>query len=160
MNIAECQSALVGEYAQLIYESPLGRKYYPCLEFVASALEKGLTDDELYEGRQADGNLLGLLWFNRRGAFHQFPYLHYLLVQEQHLHRGLGTTLLTYYHKSILMAEGKAVLRTKSFLVVDAQNSPARAFYEKHGYALVTQIDGLFRKGVDEQLMMRTVAAG
>lgn len=160
MHIDQGTPGKAPEYAGLIFTTELGKKYYPRLEIVESSLERGLAQDVVLEARNRSGELAGLLWFQRQGAFHQFPYLHIVAVAERFRGRGLGSSLVERFEQEALVGhDGKRIMRTKAFLVVDATNAAARALYAARGYEQVAELDGLYRRGVVELLMTKTIAA-
>lgn len=88
--------------------------------------------------------------------FHSFPYLHMIAVREDMRGAGLGTGLMDFFEQDVL-AKGRNRIRTKAFLTVGSFNSAAEAFYRKRGYVELAAIDGLFRRGISEKLMMKKV---
>lgn len=160
MRVDQGKHEKAAEYADFLFTTELGKKYYPRLEIVESSLERGLAQDVVLEARKRSGELTGLIWFQRQGAFHQFPYLHIVAVADRFRGRGLGSALVERFEQETLVGlDGKRIMRTKAFLVVDATNAAARAFYAARGYEQVAELDGLYRRGVVELLMTKTIAA-
>ena len=67
--------------ARLIFGTALGRGYYPTEEFLRRELERGISEDDCFLATD-DGEAVGVVWFQRRGAFRSFPYLHLIVVRE------------------------------------------------------------------------------
>jgi ribosomal-protein-alanine N-acetyltransferase len=69
-------------------------------------------------------------------------------VAEEYRQRGVGTLLMKDAERRSRSLERKAVL-----LEVAVNNSPARRFYEKHGYVILRQLPNYYKRGWDALLM-------
>lgn len=148
----------------ILFESELGRNYYPRRELLEIAVKKGLDEDKIYvkkdpEGGESSGaEVVGVIWYQLEGIFHTFPYLHMIAVKEGHYRKGIGTELMDYFEQDVLFS-GQNHLRTKVFLTVADFNEAAENLYLRRGYSKLCEIKGLFRKGVTEKFMMKIVTA-
>ena len=143
----------VARLAAFLFATELGTTYFPTLATCASALENGIAHDEVFALYAPDGEAAALLWFQQEGAFYRYPYLHIIVVGNAWQGQGLGRKLLDFYEERICCDR----LRTKSFLVVDEANERARAVYARRGYEQVGRLPGLFRRGVNELLLVKDV---
>ncbi|CAM2854254.1 GNAT family N-acetyltransferase [Slackia exigua] len=142
--------------ARLIFGTALGRGYYPTEEFLRRELERGISEDDCFLATD-DGEAVGVVWFQRRGAFRSFPYLHLIVVREDCQGRGFGRALMDFFENEILEDDGRRLVCTNAFLLVNKDNDFARSMYEKRGYREVTELDGLFRRKATEVLMVKRV---
>ena len=55
------------------------------------------------------------------------------------------------------LCNGKNRMRTKAFLLVRDWNLSAQKFYRNRGYKEMARLESLFRKGVTEILLMKSV---
>lgn len=90
--------------------------------------------------------------------FHTFHYLHMIAVKDGCQKQGIGTDLLDFFEADVLKS-GTNRIRTKVFLIVGDFNKNAESMYRRRGYIEICKIDNLFRKGVMETLLMKTVIA-
>ena len=150
----------------ILFSSALGRTYYPLRDLMREAVLQGIQTDEIYivkdnsvrGGVGSDLDILGLIWYQREGMFHSFPYLHMIAVKDGCRRQGVGTELMDFFEQDILK-NGKNRLRTKAFLTVGDFNSSAEKFYRDRGYVKLAELENLFRRGVTETLMMKSVTA-
>lgn len=141
---------------KLIFGSDLGKKYYPTEEFLRYELERGIREDDCYVAIQ-DGETVGIVWFQRKGAFHSFPYLHLIVIKKDCQSRGLGRELMDLFESEILEDGNRKLIRTSAFLLVSKTNGRAMTMYKRRGYREVTELDGLFRRKITEVLMVKQV---
>lgn len=140
--------------AETLFASKIGRKYYPTLETLLTLMERSFDDDQFYI-LYDHTEMAGFIWFQTKGAFHTFTYLHMIYVKKEYRQKGYGKTLLEFLEKAALCPEGKNKLQSKIFLVVGEWNQSAIQFYTNEGYITLSTIPGLFRKKIDEHLMMK-----
>ena len=118
-----------------------------------------MLSDCVFVDKSMDGNTIqGVIWYQREGLFHTFPYLHMIAVHDDCKHKGVGSILMDYFEQDSLRY-GKNKMRTKVFLLVNELNTNAQKFYLNRGYEEVGRLDSLFRKGVTEKLFMKKVTA-
>ncbi len=156
LAIVRAEENDIADCSKLIFYSEIGSLYYPQLAVLESQLHKAVANEELYTAKSIDKCLFGCLWFLKNGAFYHYPYLHFIVVASEYRHLGAGQQMLDFFEQFTLI-NGKHKLRTKVFLLVADINTKAARFYENNGYIKVGKIDALFRKSIDENLMMKTV---
>lgn len=88
--------------------------------------------------------------------FHTFPYLHIIAVDKDYQNKGIGSKLLDFFERQVLI-ECENQIRTKIFLTVGDFNETAENVYVNRGYAKICEIKGLFRKNITEKLYMKVV---
>ncbi|WP_081777787.1 GNAT family N-acetyltransferase [Butyrivibrio sp. LB2008] len=149
-------------FIDIIMSTELGRTYYPSDAFLKKEIEKASDDDEMLLLTDGDSKeLVGGLWINRRGAFHSFPFLHVIAIKENCQGQGYGRTAMDLFEDICLSStDGNRLLATKAFLLVNSNNNIAIKMYEKCGYVCVGEVPGLFRKRVNEKIMMKNVRRG
>ena len=163
-SIVRAESNDLEQCVSILFDSEIGRNYYPRREMLKAELERGLEQDKLYvmkctEAALSTGaDIQGVIWYQPEGIFHAFPYLHMIAVKRECQGKGIGTELLDFFEHDALV-NGRNKMRTKVFLTVADFNGGAEALYLRRGYGKLCEIDGLFRKGVTEKLLMKTVAA-
>ena len=153
-TIEQAQSGDLHEMADMLFHSELGRKYYPTLQTLEEALAAAFGTDLMYL-LKCGTETAGFIWFRKNGAFYMYPYLHMVFVREDYRKNGCGRKLLDFFEQYALNPDGIKKLRSKVFLVVGDWNTNAMKFYERSGYTEVGLLPGLFRKKVDEHLMMK-----
>ena len=149
-------------FAQIIMSTTLGKTYYPNEAFLRHEIVNAPIEDErfLLADEETNENI-GVLWINRRGAFHSFPFLHVIAIRSEYQGRGYGREAMKLFEELCLEdTTGKKVMRTKAFLLVNCDNSVAIRMYEQFGYDCVGEIKGLFRKRTDERIMMKELRRG
>lgn len=142
--------------SEVIFDSDLGKKYYPSLRTLEAKVEKGIQEDEVYLAYQND-ECVGLIWYQENGIFHEFPFLHMIVVKSSVRGKGIGTLLMNFFEERALYKEGKKGLRTKVFLLVADFNEVAKKMYQSRGYEIIGEVPGLFRKRIAETLMYKIV---
>lgn len=142
--------------ADIIFDTEMGKKYYPTKDYVLKELEKSQNRDEIYVARNEDEKVHGILWYQQIGMFHTFPYLHIIAVDKDYQNKGIGSKLLDFFERQVLK-ECENQIRTKIFLTVGDFNETAENVYVNRGYAKICEIKGLFRKNITEKLYMKVV---
>jgi ribosomal protein S18 acetylase RimI-like enzyme len=79
------------------------------------------------------GRILGYLHYDRQGAG---PELHRIYIEPQHAGRGFGTSLLAELHRRL---PSGATYR----LMTAADNAGALRFYQRHGFTIEAEVEGL-----------------
>ena len=154
MKIIKAEPNHLEECAKILFRSELGKRYYPNEKILIKKLGEGMENDEFFVATSKN-EILGFIWFTLNGAFSSFPYLHIVVVDEKYRNRGIGKELIKFYESYSLSA--KRSFSTKSFLVVANFNENAHNMYKKLGYSDMFEIDGLFRKGIKENLMSKNI---
>jgi len=98
---------------------------------------------------EAEGPLLGICWYLRRGVFGTAGYLRTIaLVPEAH-GRGVGPLLLEAYEKGCENPSGGWFLLTSDF------NEGAQRFYKRHGYSEIGRLPGFAVPHVTELIFWK-----
>ena len=141
-HLKDCMDALC--------RSALGEKYFSSPESAENAILEGIRRGNLYVALIGE-ECVGFSYIIPKGAFHGFPYLHILAVKEEYRGKGVGKALLDY---SEWIASETA---DKLFLVVADFNPDAKRFYERNGYQQIGEIPGLYRTGITEYMMAKSL---
>lgn len=128
--------------------SALSAAYFQTEESRINAVKEAIDSGNTYVAFCGD-ECVGFVYYIEQGAFHAFHYIHLLTVKEDYRGRGIGRKLLEFV-EAILFET-----RDKIFLVVGDYNPGGRLFYEKLGYVRIGTIPNLYRKGVNEDIMMK-----
>lgn len=128
--------------------SALSAAYFQTEESRINAVKEAIDSGKTYVAFCGD-ECVGFVYYIEQGAFHAFHYIHLLTVKEDYRGRGIGRKLLEFV-EAILFET-----RDKIFLVVGDYNPGGRLFYEKLGYVCIGTIPNLYRKGVNEDIMMK-----
>lgn len=159
LEIVRAQIADLEKCAEIIFESGVGAKYYPTKEILYKQLRAGMREgDKIYIAKDIDGDIKGVVWYQQKGMFHSFPYLHMMAVKSNCQHQGIGSKLLDFYEHDALIS-GYNRLRTKVFLTVGDFNINAEKIYLNRGYVQVGEIGDLYRKRRTEKIYMKIVTA-
>lgn len=141
--INDCEDALVN--------SELGKRYFQSEGRARKSLEEGINKGEIYIAIDNNNSCKGFIWIILNGAFHSFPYIHMISVKSESRGQGIGKILLNF-------AEGFCCENyPKLFLLVSDFNWDAKRFYEIMGYCEVCDIPNLYRYGITECLMMKSI---
>ena len=141
-HLKDCKDALC--------KSALGEKYFSSPVSAENAIREGFRQGNLYVALIGE-ECVGFTYIIPKGAFHGFPYLHIIAIKEEYRGRGIGKALLDYSERIALeMAD-------KLFLVVADYNPDAKRFYERNGYQQVGEIPNLYRSGITEYLMAKSL---
>ncbi len=140
--------AYLDDCIKAMEHSTLSNAYFQTEESRKNAVMEGLNKETLYVAL-CDGKCAGFAYFILEGAFHAFPYLHLITINEEYRGMGIGKKLIEFIEAKLFET------RDKIFLLVGDYNPGAKIFYEKLGYKQVGTIPSLYRKGIDEYLMMK-----
>jgi ribosomal protein S18 acetylase RimI-like enzyme len=151
ITIIKAELTHLPDCCMALENSELGRVYFSAKESAARVIEEGISKGELFVAVDEDSRCLGFIWVVVKGAFHSFPYLHIIAVKEEHRSKGVGKMLLNYLENTI------ADHSTKLFLVVADFNPKAMKLYQSLGYKEIGVLPDLYREGVHEHLMMKTL---
>ncbi len=156
MNIVKVLKADFEECANIIWETEMGKKYYPTKKYLLKEIEKGQNRDEIYVAEADTGDIQGVIWYQLVGMFHHFPYLHIIAVKEDWQKQGIGSKLLDFFERDALKS-GKNHISTKVFLSVGDFNVEAEKLYSNRGYEKICEIEGLFRKNITEKIFIKQI---
>ena len=164
MAIVKAKKTDLNQCVDILFIPGLGKLYYPQRELLCAELESGISAGEVFVEKSSEGgvnpttDICGVIWYQREGLFHSFPYLHMIAVRDEYRHQGVGSALMDFYEQDSLRA-GKVKIRAKTFLLVNDQNASAQRFYQERGYVEMGRFGNLFRMGVTEILLMKKVKA-
>ncbi|WP_312441558.1 GNAT family N-acetyltransferase [Lacrimispora sp.] len=127
--------------------------YFQSEESRKNAVMEGINRGTLYVVL-CTGECAGFAYFIPEGAFHAYHYLHLIAVKEEYRGKGIGKKLLEFIEDMLFKT------RDKIFLLVGDYNPRAKIFYEESGYKHLGTIPSLYRKGIDEYLMMKVYEGG
>ena len=155
IRIRDAQPADMDACGNMLAESRLGTVYYPNRRMITDALEKAIVQDSFLVAADQADQPVGFIWFQARGMFRSFPYLHMIVVRSDRQHTGIGRKLMQAFEQDCLRLLG--ALRTRAYLLVADFNERAFDIYRKNGYEVVNHFDGLFRRNVNECLMVKVI---
>ena len=142
--------AHIPDCTRCLKESELGQNYFPGEGQAESAVREFLGTDYFLVAVDENGAFKGFLCYLPKGSFHSFPYLHLLAAPSSERGRGIGTMIMDRFEA--LVSEK----RDKLFLVVADFNPKGCRFYKNRGYTEIGVIPSLYRKDINEHLMMKT----
>lgn len=144
----------LAEIAAIVFASDLGRMYYPTEKTLLDKMQAAYhASDRIMVVRDKD-RICGVLWFQMKGAFAMYPYLHLIFVPDSMKGKGVGRELMRYLEYYALNGEGQKI-KSRIFLTAGSWNEHAIAFYDRLGYTTIGVIPSLFRKNVEERLLMK-----
>ena len=141
-HLKDCKDALC--------KSALGEKYFSSPGSAENAIREGFRQGNLYVALIGE-ECVGFTYIIPKGAFHGFPYLHIIAIKEEYRGMGVGKALLDFSER---IASETA---DKLFLVAADYNPGAKRFYERNGYQQVGDIPNLYRSGITEYLMAKSL---
>lgn len=150
ISIVQGNEGHVEDCVQALVDSEMARVYYPTRESAEALLKEGIEKQEMYVAVNEHSGCVGYIWFAPSKMFYKFPYVRQIAVRQEHRGKGIGRKLLAF-------VEGIALKDwPKLFLTVTDFNSRAKRLYEKLGYKEVGLVEGLFKDGVAEYIMVKS----
>ncbi len=157
MAIRKADRSDLESCVDILFVPELGMLYHPRKEFLRDELADGIDAGEVFVDTAEDGETIrGVVWYQVKSLFNAFPYLHMIAVHEAFRNQGVGQILLDFFEQDSLR-RGANKLRAKVYLLVNASNNGAQEFYLNRGYEEVCRFENLFRKGMTEILLMKSV---
>lgn len=153
VNVIPAKTKYLKDCVIALRKSDLGSVYFPEDDKAIKAIEEGILKKEIFVAISSEGICLGFIWFILKGAFHSFSYLHIIAVKEEFRSMGIGRMLLKYFEDTTLKYSNKL------FLVVADFNPKAKELYQRMGYKEIGIIPNLYKKGVNECLMIKEIGA-
>jgi ribosomal protein S18 acetylase RimI-like enzyme len=150
--IAALAADQVDACAELMVSLPLWCDSYEVgLQGARARFQSGVDDGADVYVALAEDEVVGFLWFVRRGAFDRSGYVRLLGVGTDWQGCGVGTQLMDFAEE-ILFAEDKDV-----FVLAFAPNKAAQHFYRRRGYEQVGTLDKYSGPGpgVDELIFRK-----
>lgn len=154
--IESLQEQEINQFVLLLFESEIGKNYYPKQSILRKSIEKNFQKENMYVLKM-NKQIVGVLWFDETGAFHTYPYLHMICVKEEFRKKGIGHVALQFLEQYVLGEGKERKLKSKIFLTVGEWNLEAQKFYEKEGFVKLAEIPNLYRKKVNEILLMKEI---
>ena len=142
------------ELAAMIFDSELGRKYYPTEKTLLEKMQAACQNSDRIMVVREKEKICGMLWFQMKGAFGMYPYLHLIFIPDSMKGNGVGRELMRYLEYYALNGEGQKI-KSRIFLTAGSWNEGAIEFYDRLGYTTIGVIPSLFRKNVEERLLMK-----
>lgn len=136
--------------AALIDDQPLFEPYGLTAAGLERSLAAALERAEEVHVAAAGTEVLGLVWFQLRGAFGRSGYLRLLVTDAASQGSGLGGRLLQLAEQ-LVFAQAEDM-----FLMVNSSNEGAQRFYLRHGYHTVGTIGDYVAPGLDELLLRKS----
>jgi len=102
-DIADCASAL--------FDSDLGRHYFPTEESATRAVQEFADNDHFLVATDENRNFLGFICYIPDGAFHSFPYLHFLGTAPGARGTGVGSQILELFERQLHRSIAKGFVR-------------------------------------------------
>lgn len=150
ITLIKGSSAYLEDCVDSLCNSELGDHYFPDrAKAKAAILEFCGTGCFLVAVDEAKRHA-GFICYLPTGAFHAFPYLHLLVTSDKLRGQKVGSMMMDLFEAQIFKEKDKL------FLLVASFNTKAKRFYLNRGYKEVGIIPSLYRKGVDEFLLMKT----
>ncbi|MHC4499414.1 MAG: GNAT family N-acetyltransferase [Planctomycetota bacterium] len=141
-HLEDCVAALV--------DSEMARVYYPTRESAEALLKRGMEKQEIYVAVNEHSGCVGYIWFAPSKMFYKFPYVRQIAVRQEYRGQGIGKKLLSFAEEAVFKDSPRL------FLTVTDFNSRAKRLYEKLGYKEVGLVEGLFKDGVAEYIMVKS----
>lgn len=157
MEFIKANKEDVGQCAKIIFDSELGQRYYPRMSILENNVLNGIENNEIFIAYSDAEKCVGIVWYQHNGIFHEFPFLHMIVVDSEVRGQGFGNKLMDFFEERVLYRGSKKVLRNKAFLLVADFNNIAKQMYKDRGYIEIGKVPNLFRKGIEETLMMKIV---
>ncbi len=151
MKITNATRGDLAAIAELMAESPLLRRYGVNAPRARASVAEGLRERDTVLVAVERGVVVGLVWLIMTRALDQTAYLRLLLVREGHRSSGIGAALLARAERSARAARCRHLA-----LLVTKTNRRARAFYARHGYGHVGDLQGFVRPRIDEAIYVKS----
>jgi GNAT superfamily N-acetyltransferase len=151
IRIVPAEKKHIGDCLDSVGNSGIGRRYFTDPQYSRRLIRVGIDKKELYIGVDGRGAVAGFYWSCATGMFCSFPYLRILAVKPVFRNKGVGKRLLRHFEEN---GFGRA---SKVFLAVSDFNVGARRFYKRNGYVRIGIIPELYKKGITEILMMKSL---
>jgi ribosomal protein S18 acetylase RimI-like enzyme len=149
MRTRRAEAHEFGVLARLVGGHPLFERYGIEPESLERALCDGTRAGDAVLVAEADGGIRGFAWWTPRGAFGRSPYLRLLVVANDAVGHGVGSTLMDAFETAAFAAAGDV------FLLVTHDNDAARRFYQRRGYEEIGRLPDYVREGITEVVLRK-----
>lgn len=151
VSIKKGETGKLEEYVDIMRDSALWDHYYaPDEQMLRGFLSESLEQGKVFIAEASSGEPAGLMVCEWKGMFGQWPYLALLGVKKCFRGMGVGHALLDAFEEI-----GKALEARNLFICVSGFNPRARKLYQSKGFRKVGLIPGLYRDGVEENVLMK-----
>ncbi len=110
---------------------------------------EGIAKEELYVAKDVNANIIGCMRVDEKGMLSRFPLLRLIAVKREYRGKGFGTEMLRFYESKY---KGKT---SRIFLCVSSFNDKAKKLYFSLGFEEIGKINGLYKKGITEYILMK-----
>ena len=150
-KIVKAQQNQVPELKYCLNDSKLQDEYFNNDSITDSFIRDSIDKDELYVYLDHNSKALGFIRIDHIGMFSKFPLLRCIAVNPNHRNMGIGNSLLDYFEETEFEHSDKV------FLCVSDFNGSAKKLYTSVGYEEVGSIKDLYKKGITEHIMMKSI---
>ncbi len=150
LSIIRGEIEYLGDCKEALIDSEFGKVFFSSEHRAESFLTEGLTKGEIFVALDESSKCAGYIWFTLRGAFSEFPYVRSIAVKREFRGRGIGKRLLFFFENIGFERSPKLLLLVSNF------NLQAKRLYHEMGYKEIGVINGLFREGISEYIMMKS----
>ena len=141
----------LSDCCKALENSMLFDEYFKDVQKCKSVILEGIEKEEIYIAKDENGNIIGFMRIDDVGMFSKFPFLRLIAVKYEYRCKGFGTKLLGFYETKFKNKSDRV------FLCVSSFNEKAKKLYKSVGYNEIGKIDGLYKKGKTEYIMMKEI---
>lgn len=138
------------ECAKVFENSALYDRYFKDTEFLKEMLDAPLDAGHVIAAETSSGEIVGVMVYEMKGMFGEFPYLALLGVKDGYRKQAIGSRLIDVFQKIC-----ERMNFDKCFICVSHFNPRAKALYQRKGFKPVVLIPDLIREGIDEWVLMK-----
>lgn len=132
-------------------DSKLFDEYFG-LEKGKNFILQGINKQEVYIYIDEENkNIVGFMRIDEIGMFSKYPFLRLISVKKEYRNKGYGAEMLKHFEYKY---KNKV---DRIFLCVSSFNDSAKKLYNKLGFVEIGKIDGLYKKGVVEYILMKSI---
>lgn len=138
------------EYEAVFANSALYDHYFKGTDGLKNIMSDALQEGRVIAAQTTDGEIAGIMVYDMKGMYGEFPYLALLGVKDSCRGQSIGSRLI-----DIFVNLSKQAGCSKCFLCVSHFNPRAKALYVRKGFRPVVLIPNMIRRGIDEWTMMK-----
>jgi len=151
IQITQASPEMADECADALADSGIEAHYFSDRDYSVRLIKTGIDNNELFVAAVDNKAIAGFYWATAKGMFCRFAYLRLLAVKPHYRNLHIGKELLAHFERNGFIAAPRV------FCTVSAFNTDAQRFYTKNGYTEVSKLVDLYKRGIDELLMMKTM---
>ncbi|MBR5329122.1 MAG: GNAT family N-acetyltransferase [Firmicutes bacterium] len=140
----------IAEYISIFENSDLFDRYFKNNTEFLDSLIAPVNEGNTVIAENMDGEAVGFMLFNMEGMYGKLPYLELLGVKEGYRDMGIGAQLI-----DIFFAIGQKLGHNRFFISASDFNPRAKALYHRKGFRTLCLVPELFKKGINEWLLIR-----